>query len=392
MFRGFFILIKLLITLLLLPGAAFSGSYQHQFSAVGGVEYDTNPRLVIDDNKQSVWRGIFTPAYNFNYDEGADHFAFDGRIRFEKSSDDNLSVPRQDPQVMLTWIRSLPTDTYSIAGSYDRSSTLKTEFEDTGRITGDGTIGKAALIGRWKHLFSARTNLDLGANVLNATYFGVDLVDYTTTSADLALLHQLTGRFEPLVRVSATQYTPRPDYGESLESSRLFTYLIGSIYQFDEKIRLNAEIGTGNTQGPSSGSGLLGKASIEYEGSRNRFLLTGGRYPEPISRTLSTQDLGGFRVNDRVNGLWEFAINNRTSSTVDLAWLRNEEIGQQRISRVFSAYIKRQLSEFWSLNGYYRYRNQELIELNQNRATAHTIGVNLTWGEPDFKLTLPSNL
>jgi hypothetical protein len=326
------------------------------------------------------------------YEKDIDRWVFDGLIRFEQSSNDDVSVPRQDPRFSLGWIRSLSRDTLSVNAYYDRSSTLRTEFEDTGRITDDGTIGASSISGTWNHLLSERIVIDLGANYYNARYYGVNLVDYQTYSSDVALNYQYSELTEPYIRASASRYTPDPYDGQELESTDLYLLYAGVNYVLTEELGLSVEFGSGETKGPNPGSGFVGNASLNYTGERNRFMFTAGRFPEPISREISDQSLGGIRVNDRANARWGYDINERIVSLIDLSWLRNKEDSQQRVTRNFTATITKQLDELWFIEGYYRYRNQELSDLNMDRATAHIIGISLRWSEPGFSMTMPSSL
>jgi hypothetical protein len=371
---------------LILCNGVVLAANQHQLSLSTGVEYDSNPLLSAED-PTPVWRARLIPGYNLLSVNGNNELAVEALLRLEKSTDDDVSQPRQDPRLSVVWRRENPRDTFSLNALYDRTSTLTTEFEETGRITDDGSVGRAQLGGSWDHLLTERTSLNINANILNVTYIGVDLVDYDIQSAGVRLGYQFSELIEPYLIGSASHYTPANDE----PSSNLYEFLVGSSYLYSENLGLNVQFGVAETTGPNSGSGYLGNVNIAYSGERSNLSVYAGRDVDPIARRPGASSLGGFRVNDRVRGQWDYLFNSRTTSSVSASWLRDDEI-TQRISRIFTASINRQLNYFWTFNIYATHRNQELDNIGQDKASANIIGFNFRWAEPDFKLTLPSNL
>ena len=223
-----------------------------------GVEYDTNPRM-LSTNKQSIWRYIATPRYSIAAVADRNRWYSDVSLRLERSSDKNLSVDREDPNVLVGWQRDGERDRFSLIGRYNKASTRFTEFDETGVVVNDASSTTRSVAANWSRSMTERLNLSLGGQYLTTTYSGGNFTDYSTKSLNSTLTYDFNEYERPFVQVALTDFNPD---GQGRNNTKSQNYLAGAHVDISPRLNISAAAGLNHLS--STGNGRIANTNFNY--------------------------------------------------------------------------------------------------------------------------------
>ena len=358
--------------LLLLPsGVTHAASWHAAVALPMTVEHDTNPRLDADAD-EGVTRTTLVPDYNLVGTFGRDELQLGIGMHLERSSDQSISLNREDPKLRLGWQRESETGGFGLAAKYDESSTLSSSLAETGVVTSDGTRKQHALSGNWREAISERSTL-----ASDVQYSSVDYDDQVSTSYDdlstsFSWTYALSERVEPFSRFALSRYMPE-DAAEAA-SSTSYSPTAGVRLTFSERLEGTLRAGVNRISGGQSSASWQGGFELLYTGERFAASVDAGR------STVASGE-GGFVEVNQLRSTWRYAVNETTSAGVDASWQDNK--GQTpNTMRQFAAWASRELSPFWvtRLSIAYKQRQQD----GRPDASANILGVTLIYSHPDF--------
>lgn len=353
---------------MLSAGMAHADLFQHGATLAMSLTLDSNPGLSPAAG-EGLWRYALTPAYQLSRVEGADAWQASLALLLERSSNPSVSAGREDPSVSIGWQRDMPTGGYGVSAKYDESSTRSTELLDTGFVAADATRTSAALSANWRSALDERNSLALDGAYRKVSYQGGSFTDYTELSGGVTLSHAWSERAEPYIRYSVSRYTP--DSGGA--SSESHSAAAGLKLAFSELLSGSVRAGMSKTDS-QTGAGWQGGAALNYAGRRSNLSLG-------VDRSTSASGAGGYAESDQLNVNWTYALSDKANAGVDLLWRENRSAAPGT-TRQAGVWTSRELDAFWQLRVSYQYK--EVEQAGSGGASAHVLGLFLTYSHPDF--------
>lgn len=340
------------------------------------VEHDTNPQLD-SQNKSAVTRTIVAPDYNLLGVSDTDQWQFGFGLHLERSSDQSVSLDREDPKLRLGWQRETETGNFGLLAKYDESSSLTTGLEETGTQTlKDGTRTTQALAGNWSTAMTERNTLATDTEYRIVTFDDDSQTDFDDLSAGVTWSHALNERLEPFVRLAVTRYEPKGGgTGQNLaESSNSYSPAVGVKFEMSEQFQGTLRAGGNKVSNGSGGLNWQGGMDVRYVGERFEVAVDAGR-----STVVSSE--GGFTEVKQLRTSFSYAVDELTRAGLDASWQDNK--GEQpNTMEQYSAWASRELSPFWIARFSYTYKQRQ--EDNLASARADIIGLSLIYSHPDF--------
>ncbi|MFY9328483.1 MAG: hypothetical protein WAO76_10755 [Georgfuchsia sp.] len=368
--------VQLLLALgvFLVGRAALAGEFQQSITLPMTLEYDSNPAMSVTD-KKGVTRAILTPDYNLTTNYGIDEYKLGLGLRVERSSDQEISVNRDDPSLSLGWQRQTEAGGFGLVAKYAEASTRFTELQESGLVQVDGTRTTYTVGGNWSKALSERSTLAADAEYKDVAYDGGGgtLIDFTNTSAGLTYSRVLNEHIEPFMRTTVSHY--EPSSSALLSSSFNFVSVMGGVnWKLSENLDWTGQAGPTRISGQTTDSGWQGSVILHYLGRHHDALLDVGRY-------VSASGEGGFVEVDQVKGTWGYAIDELTRAGLEASRRRNRSIIPNTV-QMYGVWASRELSPFWHARLSYQYKQRKQDGLDD--ATANVLGVTLVYSLPNF--------
>lgn len=335
------------------------------------VEHDTNPRLDAAAD-EGVTRTTLVPDYNLTGTFGRDELQLGIGMHLERSSNQSISLNREDPKLRLGWQRESETGGFGLAAKYDESSTLFSALEETGVVASDGTRKQHALSGNWREAISERSTLASDVQYSSIEYDGGELTSYNDLSASFSWDYAVSERVEPFTRFALSRYTPEEDAAAA--SSTSYSPSAGVRLKISERLEGTLRAGINRISGGQSSASWQGGFELLYSGERFAASLDAGR------STVASGE-GGFVEVNQLRSTWRYAVDETTSAGVEASWQDNKGLTPNTM-RQFAAWASRELSPFWMtrLSIAYKQRQQD----GRPDASANILGVTLIYSHPDF--------
>jgi hypothetical protein len=181
-----------------------AGEWEQSISLPATIEHDTNLPLATT-NKQGVSRLIVVPAYSLVGTYGLDELKAGLGLRVERSSDQRISIDREDPNLLFGWRRQTETGEFGLTATYQEVSSRAAELENTGGIAPDSTQKTGSLKGLWRSAVTERSTLSTDADYKMVSYDGGTQTDYKNLVAGISWNYTWSERIEPFLRFSASQ-------------------------------------------------------------------------------------------------------------------------------------------------------------------------------------------
>lgn len=353
----------------LLPGGTHAGSWQAAVALPMTVEHDTNPRL--DADAEGVTRTILVPDYNLVGTFGRDELQLGIGMHLERSSNQSISLNREDPRLRLGWQRESETGGFGLAAKYDESSTLFSALEETGVVASDGTRKQHALSANWHDAVSQRSSLASDVQYSSIDYDN-ELTSYDELSASFSWTYAASERIEPFSRFALSRYMP--DAAAEAAASTSYSPTAGVRLTLSEQLEGTLRAGVNQISGGQSSASWQGGVELLYTGERFAASLDAGR------STVASGE-GGFVEVNQLRGTWRYAVDETTSAGIDALWQDNQ--GQTpNTMRQLAAWASRELSPFWVTRFSIAYKQRQ--QDGQPDASGNILGLTLTYSHPDF--------
>jgi len=335
---------KLLPALIVLSVGVQASPIQHSLSVSATAEHDSNPAMS-STNSESVNRAIITPSYTFKRVKDNTELSLNAKLILERSSDESLSIDREDPSANLDWILYNPRGSLSLGLSYVESATRISELEDTGLLSADATREKTTAKVGWNRELDEVNTLVLDLAYDDVSYSAGNFTDYNNTSLSARLNHKLDELRTVFGKLSADYYEP----GDNTPESEQYNLGVGLDWQHSELLSTLFEAGI-NYNDNTSDTGWTASADVNY--NEERYSTTLG-----YSRSSSASGSGGFSESDSINLTGNYLLDDYSSIGASLSWRDNRSADNQ--STLFRIYGNRELSEDLSLNVSYQYKETE---------------------------------
>lgn len=330
--------------------AAMASPFQHSLSIEAGVEHDTNPGMSAS-NARSVTRAKVTPGYEAEWVEGADTINATASVAVERSSDQALSIDRQDPSLGVGWTHEYPKGSTALKATYDRQSTSATETDSAAGAGSNDTRTRHGVEGDWKHAVTERVEAGInltheGNSYQGATGGASGFTDYKATTAMASVEYLLNERNRPYAKVGTSKYTPSTG-----TSSDLYTAVMGLKSELSDSLNLDTNLGSALTEGATEGLGWTGLFSLNHEGERTKSAV---RY----SRASSASGSGGFTEADEIRAGISYELDPRSDLGADASLTKSYAQSPLTTSSL-GIWADRELLEDLSLRFGYEYKQQK---------------------------------
>jgi hypothetical protein len=354
---------------LLVASTAQAAVWKKAVSLPVSVEYDSNPTMLAS-GEEGIWRLRVAPNYALTGMAGTDEYKVSLRLNLERSSDEDLSSNRQDPNLLLGWRRQSETGEFGVTAKYDRASTRFAELDESGLLVAeDSTRSTMTLGGNWRAALDERSSLLADLEYKGISYDGGSYDDYANLSGSIKYSRALSERMEGFIRASASRYDP-----EGIgASSNNYGAVLGVKVTASENLDWSAHAGLSKTTGASDDTGWQAGVLLHYMGVRSDLTLD-------VSRAMSPSGEGGYAESDQVRAAWGYAVDERTRAGVDVSW-HEYKGATANTTKQIGLWASRELTPFWNarLSAAYKLRDESGAD-----ASGYLVGLTLVYSHPDF--------
>lgn len=353
---------------LMLAQSASAVTWLQQISVPVALDYDTNARMVSTDAK-SIWRSTITPHYSVTGVQGLNQWFAEANLRVERSSDQAVSLDREDPSLNFGWRHELETGQVGIRFGYDETSSRISQLDETGQSTGDNSrISKSFAIEGQQNLTD---KLSLGMNVESKkmTFDGGGNPDSRSHSAGLTLSYLWDEKLEPYLQLMVNRYVP----DTRAPATNFYSLATGVKWKVSDRLDVIVNGGKNKISGPAQDIGWQAGVEASYQAEKTNF--TAG-----LSRSIKPSGNGGFIESDQIAGGWSCLMSDRSRTGIDLNIRKNNGGNQGEVYRI-SAWYERDLSAFWNLRASVLHKISDNV--NQS-ASGNVLGLSLVYTYPDF--------
>lgn len=332
-----------------------------------GSEFDTNP--LMSEDSQSIWRYTVLPRYSISAIQDQNRWYSNAAIRFQRSSDKEISVDREDPTVNIGWDRDYERGRFSLIANYNKASTRIAEFDGTGLVVNDGSSSTRSIGANLQHLLTEKLSLSLGSRLLKTKFSGGSgFNDFSTKSVYSTLSYSWTENISPFVQFGHTTLDSSTPNTDIIRSEN---YMLGSNFMLSPNLNITASIGV--THISDVGNSEVGNANFNYLRERHQFRGL-------VERTVAPSSLGVFQEADRYSLGYAYELTERSRIGADFSLRKNNTLNDIRTKQLFGFYA-RDLTEYWQMRLFLQLR-----ELENATANAHgeVVGFTFTYNTPEF--------
>ncbi len=342
-----------------------------QVSVPLSVEHDTNPTLSEND-KTSIWLYTASPRYSISAEENQNRLYGTLGVRLQRSSDKNISIDREDPNLLLGWERRYEKSDFKLVGNYNESSTRTTELRTTGLVNQDVTATTKSLAADWTRLLTERLSLALGAEISKNSYDAPSFTGYSTKSIDSSLSYEVNERLSTFASVGYVKYKSDSQTGlVTSNSQNTQNYLAGITYVFSPQLDFSVALGVNRTS--SAGSGKIGNASFNY--SAEKHILRG-----EVERSIAASGIGDFQEADRYSLAYNYSLSDKSEIGTAFSYQKNNSLNTNK-TMFLNGFYSRSLSDRWALRVSLDLRKQKTETQTANGEVA---GLTLIYNTPEF--------
>ncbi len=349
-----------------------AGEWNQTLSLPTTLEYDSNLPLSTS-NKQGVSRLIVVPAYSLTGTYGIDEFKAGLGLRVERSSDQRVSIDREDPNLLVGWRRLTETGEFGLTAKYDQVSSREAELQETGGSTADSTRKTGSLGGVWRSAVTELSTLTVDADYKTVSYDAGTQTDYTNLAAGISWNYTWSERIEPFLRFSVSHYDPDKSTATAATSD-YYNATLGVKVKATEQLEWTAQGGPGRVSARTTDTGWQGSVDVHYRGDRYDAGLN-------LGRSVTTSGDGGFVASDRVAGTFGYAIDERSGLGLSASWQDNKGDNPNTMQQL-GTWASHELSPFWHARLYYQHKLRR--EDGQSDASGDVFGVTLVYSPKSF--------
>ena len=358
----------------------YASPFQHSMTVTAGVEYDSNPVMVADDER-SVWRGLLTPDYQLKWKQDENEVLAKARLNLAQSSDTELSDNREDPSVSLKWTGANPRGKLWIEGAYDEAATRETELDDTGELRPDGTRTRWAVDTGWGRAITERAQLGIEVGYEDFSYDVDTFIDYTNAKLSLRYSHLLNEEISPYFQLGASRYEP-DETTATEDSSDEYTSFAGSLWRLNELIAADFYAGAAFVDSKIDGNDTNwnGGAALTYKDEKLSGKLG-------YARKTTSSGAGGYEEADIVGASFSYDYSQVTRLGASTDWRNNRSTLDNDTLRV-ELWAGHDLAEFWSIRASWQFRQEDgsrqfFQQDDQGKAEANIVMISLRYTVPE---------
>lgn len=335
-------------------------------SATNRVDYDNN--VGMSNDPQSVWRYSFVPTYSISGVDQLNRWFARAGFNIQRSSDKNLSIDREDPNLGFGWDREFELGSLSITGNYIKTSTRISELQDSGLVANDASSISKSLSANLTRFFSEKISGSLRAGIVRSTFTGGSgLTSFNSKSLNSSISYEYSEKLRPFVSLGYSTFMSTNSNQGSQNSQ---TFSGGATYTINPRLSTNFSAGLTRL---STGVGKVGDFSLSYTGERYRL---NGLY----SRSVSPSSIGGFQNADSISFGYSYSLSETSNIGTDFSWRRNNSLNDIE-TKQFSAFYNNNLSEYWQMRLSMQARD---IKSSNQSTNGEIIGISLIYNSTDF--------
>lgn len=364
--------------LLLAAGCTFgsapvqAGDWQQSVSLPATLEHDSNLPLSAT-KKRDVSRLTIVPAYGLVGNYGIDELKAGLSLGVERSSDQSVSMNREDPSLQLGWRHLTETGDFSLTAKYDQVSSRHAELEETGLATADSSRKTWFLGGTWRSAITELSTLTTDAGYKTVRYDAGTQTNFNNISAGIGWNYTWSERIEPFLRVSVSHYDP-DKATVTAATSDYYAATAGVKVKASEHLEWTAQGGRDRIVARTTNTGWQGSLAMQYRGDRYDAALN-------VGRSVTTSGDGGFVATNRVAGTFSYAVDERSDLGLSASWQDNKGNTPNTMQQL-GAWASRELSPFWHARLYYQHKLRS--EDHQPDAVGDALGVTVVYSPPGF--------
>lgn len=337
------------------------------------IEHDSNPTMS-DDDKRPVWRYTLTPNYSITASDEVSSWFLDAGLRFQRSSNPDISIDREDPTIGAGWKREFERGSLSANARFSQTSTRITEFDETGTglVQKDGTSKSKSLSVNGSHLLSERWVASAGGSYRQQDFSGSDLNNFSSRGLTLGLTYLYSEKISTSLNYSLSDSKPDAGVAASRTSQDL---TLGLNWVATPQLTSNFALGINKTS--PGGNGWIGNAGINYDANRQHYIAT---YARSVNAT-GVGGAGGFLQSDRITLKYVYDLSDKSTLSTEYSFSRtNSNANNAETQRLAGSY-SRQLTEYWDLK--IDLQRKELRSGNRS-SEADVAAISLSYRWPEF--------
>lgn len=369
---------RLRLFLILIGGCTFcsapllAGNWDQSISLPATLEHDSNLPLSTG-SKQGVSRLIVVPAYSLTGTFGIDEFKAGLGLRGERSSDQRVSIDREDPNLLAGWRRLTDTGEFGLKAKYDEVSSREAELQETGGAAPDSTRKTWSLGAVWRSAITALSTLSADADYKTVSYDAGTQTDYKNLAAGITWNYTWSERIEPFLRFAVSHYDPDKSTATAATSD-YYNATVGVKVKATEHLEWTAQGGPGRVSARTTDTGWQGSVDMQYRGDRYDATLN-------LGRSVTTSGDGGFVASDRVAGTYGYTIDERSSLGISASWQDNKGNNASTMQQL-GAWASHEFTPFWHTRLYYQHKLRTADR--QPDASGDVLGITIVYSPRSF--------
>lgn len=341
------------------------------------LEYNSNFALS-SSNPQSAYRSIVNPKYQVSSGDGVNEIGADLAFYIARSSNQKVSVNREDPSLSMHWQTESPLGVLNLNASYVKTSTRIAELTNSGTVQADGSTHTKKLAASYNRLLSDKFNLALNGSYTKVDYSGGSLSAYKLPAISTQLNYSYSELIQPFVQFSASDYQSDSQINNQVSNqsanSRFMSIVGGAKWQLSDRLNVNFNFGFNQVHATTNNAGTQGELGVTY------------LYPLAIltanaSRKVSASGLGGFVETDQLDAGVTHELTSRSNLGYNLTMRKAHGINQSTLNQVNVTY-RYELTPSWNTSIYAGVKSFE--NANSEHANARILGITLNYADFNF--------
>ena len=362
-----------------LPVSLSAMEYTAGFFIPVSVNYDSNIQMA-DSNEEPVVFYNVIPRATFVGSDGVNTINFNGSVLLQRSSDEDISEDRKDPNLGLSWVRGFERGEFSLSTNYSKTSTRVSEQRVTGLVFSDGSAISRSYNANLSYLISEKLSMSTGLGYQETVFSGAGLDDFNSKNFNARLNYLYSEKLTPFVQFTLSRFENETNTLSNEIVSRLNNngtsvsrnLLVGFDYKASPQFDYSVAVGMNRVS--SAGNGWVGNANLNYV-IDERSTVAGS-----ISRNVTPSGLGGFLEVDNLSVNYQYDINQKNHLGADANWTITRDVNDSSFKRL-NGFYGYDLAEDWGVRTYIQYRTLQAVGVDAN---AYLIGVSLSYNHPQL--------
>ena len=365
--------------LTVLPSSLSAMEYTAGFFIPVSVNYDSNIQMA-DSNEESVVFYNVIPRVTFVGSDGVNTINFNGSVLLQRSSDEDISEDRKDPNLGLSWVRGFERGEFSLSTNYSKTSTRVSEQRVTGLVFSDGSAISRSYNADLSYLISEKLTMSTGLGYQETVFSGAGLDDFNSKNFNVRLNYLYSEKLTPFVQFTLSRFenetnTLSNEIVSELDNNGTSVsrnILVGFDYKASPQLDYSVAVGMNRVS--SAGNGWVGNANINYVIDER------STFAGSISRNVTPSGLGGFLEVDNLSLNYQYDINQKNHLGADANWSITRDVNDSSFKRL-NGFYGYDLSDDWGVRTYVQYRTLQAVGVDAN---AYLIGVSLSYNHPQL--------